>query len=164
MVAAILRKYGAIAPAGVKALLNLYAPFRGAGIRVQHISDDHRYMRVEMPLTWYNRNYVGTHFGGSIYAMSDPFYMMMLMRNLGSQYIVWDKSAMIEFIKPGRGRLIVEFRWSEDEIEAIKTATAQGERHYVKKHVEIRDDQGELIATVDKTLYVRRKDLASKPR
>lgn len=163
MLANQIRKHGKqLAPKVVRSLMNLYAPFVGAGIRMTKVSEDYRYVRVEMPLTWFNRNYVGTHFGGSMYAMTDPFYMFMLMHNLGEDYIVWDKAAKIEFIKPGRSRLIAEFRFSEQEIDDVRKRTADGQKYVFDRDVEIHDDKGALIAKVVKTLYVRKKDLASK--
>lgn len=83
--------------------LNFYPPYLGAGVRVRHISADLRLVRVKMVLRWYNRNYVGTQFGGSLYSMVDPFFVLMLMENLGPDYIVWDKAANIEFVSPGGG-------------------------------------------------------------
>ena len=99
--------------------LNTYLPFLGAGIRVEHISDDFLAIDVRMPLYRGNKNYVGTHFGGSLYAMTDPFFMVMLMENLGKDYIVWDKAANIDFIAPGRGTVKAHFRLSKEEIETL---------------------------------------------
>ena len=135
----------------------LYPPFLGAGIRIKKVAPDYRYVRVEMPLTWYNRNYVGTQFGGSIYAMCDPIYMMMLIQTLGRDYIVWDKAANIEFLKPGRMRLRAEFRWTQDEIDQVKERTKGGEKYVFDKEVLIHDIEGLLVARVIKTLYVRKK-------
>jgi hypothetical protein len=87
----------------MRCFMSFYPPYLGAGVRVRHISDDFRDVTVSMGLGWYNRNYVGTQFGGSLYSMVDPFYMLMLMENLGRQYIVWDKAADIDFISPGKG-------------------------------------------------------------
>lgn len=158
-----LRKLNDNFPPNVVRLIgNMWFPFLGAGIRIVKVSDDFRYVRVELPLTVLNRNYVGTHFGGSIYAMTDPFYMMMLMQNLGHDYIVWDKAAKIEFIKPGKSRLIVEFRFSEEEVQDVRRKTEGGDKLFLDKEVLVHDDKGELIAKVIKTLYVRKKDLASK--
>ena len=84
-------------------LLRIYPPFLGAGIRIKRMSEDLREIDVEMKLHWWNANYVGTHYGGSLYSMADPFYMLMLLENLGSGYIVWDKAASIRFRKPGKG-------------------------------------------------------------
>lgn len=162
MIANWIRRRGtAISSTWVKWILNFYAPFRGAGISIAEISEDFLYARVEMPLTWYNANYVGTQFGGSMYAMTDPFYMLLLMQNLGPDYIVWDKAASIDFIKPGKSRLIVEFRWTKQDIEAIRAQANDGEKHFYDREIEIRDDTGLLVAKVVKTLYVRKKDLAS---
>lgn len=164
MFAPLLRKMNSVvSPRVVRIFGNMYLPFLGAGIRIAEVSEDFRYMRVEMPLRFWNRNYVGSHFGGSMYAMTDPFYMMMLMQNLGREYVVWDKAAKIDFIKPGRSRLIVEFRFNETEIQDVRSKTQSGEKLLFDKEALIHDDRGELIAKVVKTLYVRKKDLASKP-
>jgi acyl-coenzyme A thioesterase PaaI-like protein len=140
---------------------NLYGPFLGAGIRLKKIAPDYKFVRVEMPLTWYNRNYVGTQFGGSIYAMTDPIYMLMLIQILGRDYIVWDKAANIDFIKPGRMRLVAEFRWTEDEIALIRERTKGGQKYVFDKEVLIHDTSGLLCARVIKTLYVRKKEAIS---
>src|SRR5579862_4769915 len=99
--------------------INIWPPFFGAGIRVKW-STDHKAVDVEMKLRFWNRNYVGTHYGGSLYSMADPFYMLMLIENLGRDYIVWDKSASIRFRKPGRGKMRASFRLSEEQIESIR--------------------------------------------
>lgn len=138
---------------------SLYPPFLGAGIRVKKIARDFHYMRVELPLTWYNRNYVGTSFGGSMYAMTDPFYMLMLIQILGREYIVWDKAAFIDFIKPGRSRLVAEFRLTAEEIDHVREMTSGGQKYIFDKEVLINDEAGELKARVVKTLYVRKKQL-----
>src|ERR1039458_1263587 len=94
---------GTKSPAHLRRLVNLWPPFLGAGIRIKHIAPDMKAVDVEMKLRWWNANYVGTHFGGSLFAMTDPFYMLMLMANLGRDYIVWDKAASIRYRKPGKG-------------------------------------------------------------
>lgn len=138
--------------------IHLYAPYLGAGVKVKEISEDHRYVRVEMPLTFYNRNYMGTQFGGSLYAMIDPWYMLMLIKNLGPDYIVWDKAATINFKKPGRERVHAEFNLTQNVIDEIKAIVAEKNKtDYVFK-VEIKDTSGTLIAEVDKVLYIRRKE------
>src|SRR5215470_16056488 len=100
--------------------INFWPPFLGAGIRVKRISPDLREVDVEMKLRWWNANYVGTHYGGSLYSMTDPFYMLMLLENLGSGYIVWDKAASIRFRKPGKGRMRAEFRLTQAQIDALR--------------------------------------------
>ncbi len=138
-------------------LMNVWPPYRGAGIRVRKISPDYREVIVEMPLRWYNRNYVGTHFGGSLSAMTDPFYMLMLIQNLGSEYVVWDKSACIEFVRPGRGTVRAHFRLDEARIETLRTDCADGQPHFPEFSVDVVDEGGKVVARVRKTLYVRRK-------
>lgn len=138
-------------------LMNFYPPYLGAGIRVRHISDDFRQAQVRMGLRWYNRNYVGTQFGGSLYSMTDPFFMLMLLQNLGDDYVVWDKAANIEFVSPGKGRVYADFAITEQLLDEIRQHTAGGDKYLPRLHVEVRDEQGTLVARVQKTLYVRLK-------
>ena len=137
---------------------NLWFPFRGAGIRITHASSDYRNVEVRMRLTWFNRNYVGTHFGGSLYALTDPFYMMMLINILGKDYIVWDKAAKIDFKKPGRGTVGASFSLDEREIEHIKSIADEKGKYIFDKNVDVVDESGEVVASVIKTLYVRNKN------
>lgn len=135
--------------------INLYPPLIGAGIRSHTI--DERTVEVEMKLTAMNRNIVGVHFGGSLYAMCDPWFMLILMRLLGKDYIVWDKAAGIKFKKPGKGTVRARFHIPVDRVEQIRTdADALGKIEPVF-HVDVLDDTGEVIANVEKLLYVRRK-------
>lgn len=138
-------------------LFNLYPPYLGAGIKVDFISPDFRHVKISMKLTWYNRNYVGTQFGGSLYSMLDPFYMLMLMHNLGKDYVVWDKAASIDFVSPGKGKVSCEFTIDDTILEDIRNNTANGEKYLPQFKVDIRDTQNNLVASVDKTIYVRRK-------
>ncbi len=148
-------------PHVLRFLMNIWPPYLGAGIRVRKISPDYREVLVEMPLRWYNRNYVGTHFGGSLSAMIDPFYMLMLIHNLGPGYIVWDKSGTIEFVRPGRGVVQAHFLLDPARVDEIRAACADGQPHYPEFEVSIVDAQGETVARVHKTLYVRRKATSS---
>ena len=143
-----------------KTLLNLYPPYLGAGIRVAHVSKDYRNVVVQMRLRFYNRNYVGTHFGGSLYAMIDPFYMLMLMQVLGREYIVWDKSARIEFHKPGRGTVRACFHLSDAMLADIRMQTANGEKYLPDFTIDITDENEERVARGVKTLYIKRKTSA----
>jgi acyl-coenzyme A thioesterase PaaI-like protein len=140
-----------------KLLFNLYPPYLMTGITIREIARDWRRVVVSMGLHWYNRNYFGTHFGASLYAMTDPFYLIMLARNLGPEYIVWDLSAKIDFVRPGRGRVWAEFVLEPQLIAAVVEATAAGEKHQPSWAIEVCDEAGEVIARVQKTLYVRRK-------
>ena len=126
----------------MRRLIHLWPPFLGAGIRVTRLDADWRAVDVEMKLRWWNRNYVGTHYGGSLYSMADPFYMVMLIENLGPEYIVWDKSASIRFRRPGTGTVRAEFRLSEAEIEEIKEALRKDEKIEREFGVEVKDAKG----------------------
>lgn len=110
-----------------------------------------------MKLHFWNKNYVGTHFGGSLYSMTDPFYMIMLIERLGPEYIVWDKSASIYFKTPGRGRVTARFEISEADVSQIKSdvdALGKIDRLFA---VQVLDDTGTLVAKVDKTLYIKKR-------
>ena len=141
----------------LKRLINWYPPYLGAGIRVTKLAPDFSEIRVAMKLRWYNRNYVGTHFGGSLYAMVDPFFMLMLMNQLGRDYVVWDQSARIEFLKPGRGTVTARFRIPPQVLSDIRSRADGGERVRPKFKVAVRDQQADTVARAEKTLYVRRK-------
>lgn len=138
-------------------LIRFYGPYLGAAVKPVEISEDFRYIKVEMPLTFYNQNYVGTQFGGSLYSMVDPWYMLMLIKNLGDNYIVWDKSASIEFKKPGRGKVTAEFTLSQSRINEIKNFVDEKTKMDAHFEVKIMDEQNNLVARVDKVVYVRRK-------
>lgn len=141
----------------LKFLGNIWFPYLGAGIGIEEINPDYLYVKVSMKMHWYNKNYVGTHFGGSLYAMTDPFYMLMLMNNLGRDYIVWDKAASIDFKKPGLGKVTAEFKMTAEEIVDIKAKVDQSEKYIFDKLVQITNENGEIVAIVNKTLYVRKK-------
>lgn len=122
-----------------------------------HVSDDFRTVKVEMPLRFYNKNYVGTHFGGSLYAMCDPFYMLMLINILGPGYIVWDKAAAIRFKRPGKGLVKATFTIPEEKIAEIRAAADSQPKVEPEFHVTVTDEKGEVVAEIDKLLYVRKK-------
>jgi hypothetical protein len=138
--------------------MKFWPPFLGAGIRVKELSDDFREAVVELKFGRLNRNYVGTQFGGSLYTMTDPFYAIMLMHNLGGQYLVWDKSGSIEYVAPGRGAVQARFQLTEERLAEIRAQAAGGDKVLPEFQVEVRhlsDDS--LVALVRKTLYVRLK-------
>jgi Domain of unknown function (DUF4442) len=137
--------------------VNLWPPFLGMGIRIKHIAPDMKAVDVEMKLRFWNANYVGTQFGGSLFAMTDPFYMLMLMSNLGPDYIVWDKAAAIRYRKPGKGTVRAEFRLSDSQIDDIREKLNTLPKYEPVFSVEVRDETGLVIAEVEKLLYVRKK-------
>jgi acyl-coenzyme A thioesterase PaaI-like protein len=138
-------------------MFNFFPAYRGGGGRVVYISDDFRELRVKVPLNWRTRNKVGTIFGGSIYSAVDPIYMIMLMRILGEEYVVWDRSAKIRFKRPGRETLFASFVVTEqesDEIIAVLETRKSTSRTYF---VELCDSSGRVHATVEKEIFVTRK-------
>jgi acyl-coenzyme A thioesterase PaaI-like protein len=141
--------------------MNLWPPYLGAGIRVEYIAPDFRSVTVALVRRWYNRNYVGTHFGGSLYAMTDPFFALMVMHNLSSDYIVWDKSASIDFLAPSRGRVWARFELTEGDLGHIRKMTEEGDKHLHLFTVDVRDADGMAVARVEKIVYVRRKRKAT---
>jgi len=141
----------------IRTLVNVWPPFLGAGIRVKRIQPDWKEIDVEMKLRRWNTNYVGTHYGGSLYSMADPFYMLMLIENLGRDYIVWDKSASIRFKKPGKGIVSAQFRVSDGEIEEIRQALAGEEKIDRVFAVEVKDESGAVVAEIQKQIHIRKK-------
>jgi len=138
---------------------NVFPAYFGTGARVTYIASNWQEVRVELPLSLRTRNYVGTIFGGSIYGAVDPFYMIMLIRNLGPDYLVWDKAASVRFLKPGRETLRASFHLDEPELEAIRAALAEGQRSVDRVYrVELSTADGLVCAEVEKTVYVRLKD------
>lgn len=144
--------------------LNLWSPYRGAGIRVRHVAADFRSVTVEMRLRFSNRIAAGTHFGGSLYAMTDPFFALMLQANLGRGYLVWDKAGSIDYIAPGRGRVWARFDLAEPDLAHIVRMTDTGDKHLHLFRVDIKDDDGMVVARVEKMVYIRRKRDGSEAR
>lgn len=137
--------------------INLWPPFLGAGIKIAKMTPDYREITVVLKQHWYNTNYVGTHFGGSMYMMSDAFYMLILLHNLGTNYIVWDQAANIQFKKPGRGTLTANFSFTDEELQSIRDQADRNDKYVFDKPVNITNKDNEIVATVIKTLYVRNK-------
>lgn len=136
---------------------NLFPAYRGTGGRVRYISEDFREVRVEIPLSWRTRNYVGTIYGGSIYGAIDPIYMLMLIKILGPEYVVWDKAAKIRFRKPGKTSLFAEFKLSEGEIAEIKELAENSRSVDRIYNLELKDKHGVVHAEIEKTLYIAKK-------
>jgi acyl-coenzyme A thioesterase PaaI-like protein len=143
-------------------LLSLYPPYLGAGIRVR-VAADFRTFEVRMRLRAWNRNYVGTHFGGSLYAMCDPFFMLILGEHLGREYVVWDKAAAIRFRRPGRGTVRATFHIPAERIAEIRAAADRDGKVEPAFRVDVLNETGEVVADVEKLVYVRRKDAVPVP-
>ena len=142
----------------IRFIFNCWPPFRSAGIKVNNISPDYRSFDVSMKLKLLNRNYAGVHFGGSLFSMTDPFYMVMISKNLGNQYIIWDKSATIEFKKPGRGTINARCCITEEELNYIKSEVDRLGKFIFDRTTDLLNAKNEIIATITKTLYVRKRE------
>ena len=137
--------------------MNLWPPFRGAGIRVVNFAEDYRSVDVELRMGRLNRNVVGAHFGGSLYAMTDPFYTLMLMHLMGREYRVAHAGARIDFIAPAHGRVQAHFEISDAQIESIRAAASDGSKQLPEFDVEVTDHHGTIVARVTHIVYVRLK-------
>jgi hypothetical protein len=139
-------------------MLALYPPLAGAGVRARVLSTDPLAFESVLRLRWWNRNYVGTHYGGSLYSMCDPFFMLILIDALGRDYVVWDKAAAIRFRRPGRGTVSARFEIARERVEEIRAEADRTGRTEPSFTAEVRGEDGELVAEVDKLLSVRRKE------
>ena len=137
--------------------MNLWPPFLFTGIHVAEISPDWRHARAELRMRPWNRNYLRTHFGGSLFAMTDPFWMLLLIHRLGEGYYVWDQSGAIDFVKPGRGTVSASFTIDDATMAEVLAATAHGGKYLHWFENEVLDADGEVVARVRKQVYVRRK-------
>ncbi|MBU3628578.1 DUF4442 domain-containing protein [Polynucleobacter sp. AP-Reno-20A-A9] len=137
--------------------MNLWPPFLGAGITVEHISKDFRHAKVGLKHGLLNRNIIGVHFGGSLFAMTDPFFMMMVSQNIGKGYIVWDQAAKIEFLKPGQGKVHANFEITQEQLDDIISSAESGDKVLKDFVVDVKDQKGDVVARITKTLYIRKK-------
>jgi acyl-coenzyme A thioesterase PaaI-like protein len=141
----------------LRRLMNVWPPFLFAGIRVRHLGEDWRDAHVVLHRRPWNRNYVGTQFGGSLFAMADPFWMLLAMHRLGREYYVWDRAGRIDFLKPARGTVHARFHLDDATVDALRQQAAGGQRVLHWLEVDLTDDRGHVVARVGKQLYVRLK-------
>lgn len=144
-------------PAIFRHLMNLWPPFVGAGIGIEYIAPDWRELRVGLKLRFYNHNNQGTHFGGNLFAMTDPFLVIMLMRVLGDGYRVWDQQAQITFLKPGISKVTATFQITDEVLTKIRLGCQDGKKHLEDFQVDIRDTDGQIVASVNKVIYLRHR-------
>lgn len=139
-------------------LINLYPPYLGAGVSVTPLNTEETKLEVSMKLRPWNQNYVGTHFGGSLYSMCDPWFMLVLLKLLGRNYLVWDKAASIRFLRPGKGRVRAIFEITPEKLQAIIAAVETDGKIEPEFEVDVINDKDEIVAKVQKTLWVKKKD------
>ena len=141
-------------------LLNLWPPFLFNSIRVQHVAEDYSEARVVLRLRPWNRNYVRSQFGGNLFAMIDPFWMLLALHRLGDDYYVWDQAGAIDFVAPGREDVYASFHLTDAMVEELRAAAAGGGKVLRWFETDITTASGEVIARVRKQLYVRLKPAA----
>lgn len=139
-------------------LINWYPPYIGAGVSVRPLNSEETKLEVSMKLRPWNQNYVGTHFGGSLYSMCDPWFMLVLLKILGRDYLVWDKAASIRFLRPGKGKVRAIFDITPERVEEIISAVEKEGKVEPEFEVDVLNDKDEVIAKVHKTLWVKKKD------
>lgn len=144
-------------------LINYWPPYLGSGIRVTRLALPEGIVEVELKFRWWNRNYVGTQYGGSLYSMCDPFYMLILMENLGSRFIVWDKAATIRFRSPGRGAVRARFEITPEEIEQIRQSALRDGKVEPRFVTQVVDEAGQVIAEVEKLVHVKKEKKKRAP-
>lgn len=143
-----------------RVLCNLWPPLFFAGIKATRVSADYREINVTLKLRWYTRNYVGVQYGGSLMSMTDPWYMLMLLNNLGRDYFIWDKHAEIDYVSPGKTHVHAVFSLTQELLNEIKENTAHGEKYLPTFTVDIRDNDGTLVARVKRIVYIKLKPRA----
>lgn len=137
---------------------NLFPAVRSTGVWITDIAEDFSYLRLKLPLTWRTKNIVGTTFGGSMFAGTDPMYMVMLRKRLGYEYTVWDKAAEIRFRKPGEETLYAEFHVPDETVAEIESALDPGESMDLEMDVDLVDSDGVVHAEITRTLYIRQDE------
>lgn len=141
--------------ATVLRLMHFWGPYFGAGVRVSQFDPKLTWVEVEMRKHWWNSNYHGTHFGGSLFSMTDPFLSLILIHHLGERYAVWDKSAAIRFKKPGIGTVRARFEITSAQIEEIRQTLEHKQKVEPQFHVKVLDTAGDVVAEVDKILSIK---------
>ena len=143
-------------------LLNLWPPFLFAGIKIIKRTKNYRHLVVKLKLRFWSANYVGTQYGGSMFSMTDPFYMLMLLINLGNEYVIWDKAASIRYLKPGKTDLTAEFILTDEDLDDIRQKVQQHGRMIWTRKIEIKDQENELVAEVEKVISIKLRHPQSK--
>ncbi len=141
-----------------RVILNFYPMYWGTGGKVIYLADDYKEARIKISLNWRTRNYVGTIFGGSMFAATDVVYFLLVLKNIGKNYIVWDKASSIQFRKPGRGTLTCTAKITDEEINSIKAELLTIDKIDKIYHLDLIDESGDVCASIEKTIHIRNKN------
>lgn len=142
----------------LKLALNIWPPYIGTGIKITDLADDYSYAKVIIKQRFYNLNYFGTHYGGNLFTMTDPFYILMIAHRLGKEYFVWDQKAIIEYVKPGKGTLTAEFCVTDEMVDEFRKKAEKGDKHLPVLETNIVNQAGETVAKLTRTIYIRKKN------
>ena len=143
---------------------NISPMYRRTTGRVIKVTKDLLYVKIKIPLSIKNKNYVGSIFGGSLFSATDPIYMVQLINILKEDYIVWDKDASIKYKQPAKETVYAEFKFTEDEINDIKTKVAEKGELNLEKLLNIVNKDNAVIAEVKKTIYIADKAFFKQKR
>lgn len=147
-----------------KFFFNISPMYRRSTGKVVRVSKGFWEVDVKIPISYKNRNYAGTIFGGSLFSATDPIYMVQLIQIIGTDYIVWDKSSIVNFKRPANTDVFVEFRFSPAEVEQLKADVADQKELDITKMVVIKNASGKVICEIEKTIYVAEKEYYKEKR
>ena len=138
--------------------MNLSPMYRRTTAKVIYISEDFKEIKIKLPFSYKNANYVNTIFGGSMFSAVDPFPMTQLMNLIGDEYVVWDKAAEIFFRRPAKEDLFADFIYTDEEIDEIKKkAQEQDEFEIIKSTKLTNKDKSIVYCEVRKRVYIADK-------
>ncbi|MEW8030135.1 MAG: DUF4442 domain-containing protein [Candidatus Thiodiazotropha sp.] len=151
----ILFKYG----------FNFSPMYRRSTAKITYVSKDLLNVKIKLPISYKNKNYIGSIFGGSLFSSVDPIPMVQLINLLEHKYIIWDKSAQIIFNIPARDDLYAEFTFNEEELNQIREQVEKdNETVIVKTTCLTNKDQTKVFCEVRKTIYISKKSNYRKRR
>ena len=139
-------------------VFNFFPAYRRTGARVYFLSHDWHDVHITLGLNWKTKNYVGSVFGGSIYGALDPMYMVQLINILGKEYVVWDKSATIKFLKPIKKNVYARFLITPEILTEIISKVKSDNKYSIDLATNFQDENGIIYAEVTKTLYIADKE------
>lgn len=141
-----------------KLLFNISPMYRRTGGRLIEVSDDLKFVKIKLPLTYKTRNYMGTLYGGHMYSCVDGIYMVQLINILSKNYVVWDKSASIRFRRPGNQTLFAEFKITDKLLAEIKNGIREHQEKDFHLSVHLSDKEGNVYAEIEKVIYIANKE------
>ena len=145
-----------------KTAFNLSPMYRRSTGRLTYVSEDLLKIKIKIPLSYKNSNYVGTIFGGSLYSATDPIYMVQLINILGNDYVVWDKSSEIKYKRPAKKIAFATFEFTKQEIENIKERVRTENEFDLVKDLVITGPNNEVYCELQKVLYIADKGFYKK--